>query len=199
MRTFLILLSLAFGLTARTTFAIGINLSAPPTISVSGVTKICQGQIPYARVNLLVNLPDQGLPGLVYVGAHNPSQTAAEFYYAAGWQPWNGSLFPPNQIFRSGLHDLTLFIPLDRAWEKQGWRLYVGYGVLTAESEQKVQRMIQSYQEAKAKLPGRQFPTVDPDHFRRTLIQMNMTDNAKYRYVMDWTSDLIGMCESGGG
>lgn len=203
MRNFVFLLSLAFGLaTAGLASAAGtaqVNLSAPSTISISGVTKICQGEAPYARVNLLVNVPDKGLPGLVYVGSHDPGQTAAEFYYGYGWQPWNGSLYPPNQIFRTGLNDLTLYIPLDRAAEKQGWRLYVGYGVLTAESEQKVQRMIQSYQAAKIKMPDRQIPTIDPDHFRRTLIQMNMTDNVKYRYVMDWTNDLIAMCVSSGG
>lgn len=201
MRNTLIFLSLAFGLALAGTASAGtaqVDLSAPPTISVSGVAKVCQGEVPYARVNLLVNVPDKGLPGLVYVGSHDPGQTAAEFYYGYGWQPWDGSLYPPNQVFRTGLNDLTLYIPLDRAAEKQGWRLYVGYGVLTAESEQKVQRMIQSYQVAKTKLPDRQIPAVDPDHFRRTLIQMNMTDNVKYRFVMDWTSDLIGMCVYGG-
>lgn len=197
MRNFFVLLSLAFGLASSGTAPASpaqVNLSAPSTISVSGVTKICQGEVPYVRVNLLVNIPDKGLPGLVYVGSHDPSKTAAEFYYGYGWQPWDGGLYPPKQVFRTGLNDLTLYIPLDRAVEKQGWRLYVGYGVLVAESEQKVQRMIQSYQMAKTKLPDRQIPAVDPDHFRRTLIQMNMTDNVKYQHVMDWTSDLIGMC-----
>lgn len=202
MRNFVFLLSLAVGLaTAGLASAAGtaqVNLSAPSTISISGVTKICQGEVPYARVNLLVNAPDKGLPGLVYVGSHDPSQRAAEFVYSGYWVTWNGGLFPPYQIVRSGLNDLTLFIPLVRADEKQGWRLYVGYGVLTTEAEQKVQQMIRSYQAAKTKLPDRQIPAIDPDHFRQTLIQIDMTDKVKYRYVMDWTSDLISMCVPAG-
>jgi hypothetical protein len=183
MKNFHNLLSLVFGLVfAGTAFA--------------GPATICQGGVPYARVDLYIAPLDKGRPCIVYVGSHDPDQTAAEFYYDNRWQAWDSILYPPNQVFRNGINDMTLYIPLDRVVEKLGWKLYVGYGVLTEESEQKVQRMILSYQRAKAKLPDRQIPTVEPDHYRRVLVQTDMLDNAKYRHVLDWTSDLIGECSS---
>ena len=203
MRKYLAFLPLFLGIAwANIASAAGtarVDLTATPTISVTGVTRVCQGEVPYARLNLLVNVPDKGRPGLVYVGSHDPAQTVAEFFYSGQWTTWDGGLYPPHLIVRGGLNDVTLYVPYDRLVEKLGWRLYVGYGVLTAEDEQKVQRMIQSYQIAKTKLPDRQIPTVDPDHFRRVLIQMNMTDNIKYRYVTEWTSDLSGLCVTSSG
>jgi hypothetical protein len=164
------------------------------TISISEVSTFCQGNIPYARFKLLINTADKGFPGLIYVGAHSPERTKAEFYHGSYWDVWEEGMFPPNLILRDGLNDTALAIPLDRLTDKQGWRLYVGYGVLTVESEQKVQQMLQAYQIARAKLPDRQIPMVDPDHYRRTLVQTNMIDNMKYRYVLDWNKSLINMC-----
>lgn len=150
---------------------------------------------PYVRVDLLINSPDAGRPGLIYVGSHDPGQTKAQFY-TGRWENWEGALFPINKIVRGGLSPTTLFIPLDDISQKQGWKLYVGYGALTTDDEMKVQRAFEAVAKVKAKFPDRQIPAVDPDHFRRVLVQENMTKNAKYQYVRSWSPDLLTLCDN---
>jgi hypothetical protein len=170
------------------------NHANAQTISASG-TRICVGGAPHIRVNLYVNPPDKNLSGLIYVGSHDSSQTQAEFFYENQWIAWESGLYPIYMTFRSGLNDMTFVIPFNRISEKLGWRLYVGYGALSVESEQKVGQITESYERARTKLPDRVFHTVEPDHIRRTLIQMDMLDNLKYQYIAEWTSDLRHLCD----
>lgn len=166
------------------------------TISIANVQTYCNYDQPFVRVDLLINAADVGRPGLLYVGSHNQTQTQAQFYTEA-WQDWNGSLFPIHTIVRGGLTGTTLSIPLNDVLQKQGWKLYIGYGALSVADEMKVQRMLEALNKVKAKFPERNIQAVDPDHIRRVMIQDNMTRNVKYRYVRAWTPELTTLCDRG--
>lgn len=166
------------------------------TISIANVQTYCNYDQPFVRVDLLINAADVGRPGLLYVGSHNQTQTQAQFYTEA-WQNWNGSLFPIHTIVRGGLTGTTLSIPLNDVFQKQGWKLYIGYGALSVADEMKVQRMLEALNKVKAKFPERNIQAVDPDHIRRVMIQDNMTRNVKYRYVRAWTPELTTLCDRG--
>lgn len=183
--------------------ASGAVLSAP-TIAVSNQLS-CFDSEPYLQVTLSIDSADVGRPGILYVGAHDPGRTRAQFYQHH-WEEWNGAMFPPHRIVREGLASTTLAIPLGRsatvsdgAWDLSGWQLYVGYGALTAADEEKVQRAMDGVAKVKAMYPERKIPAVEADHYRRVMVQENMTQNAKYRHVFTWTSDISYACESGGG
>jgi hypothetical protein len=165
------------------------------TPSISNVQTYCYNKQPQVRFNLLIHASDQGLPGLIYIGAHNPEKTRAQFYVQETWQEFEGAIFPVYKTVREGLTHTSLSIPLDEVIAKQGWQLYVGYGALTAEDEAKVQKMSDTVQSFKSNFPEKKVNTIEPDYFRRVLIQDNMTKHGKYHYIRSWTPELRSLCD----
>lgn len=194
------LLSIIFGvfsLTSGIATAIAAPLILAPVsnISISGTKTYCNNNQPFVTVNLLINAPDVGRPGIVYVGSHDPIQLSAEFLTDGGWAAWSSAVLPPYVIQRNGLYDMTLQIPLNDLAAKQGWSLYVGYGAYTPKDEALVQSTNEAVAKVRAKFPERQIPTIDPDYYKRTLVQSDMTKNAKYHIVRQWTSELLTLCQ----
>lgn len=230
MRVLILLILLSIMVPARAATANFLSLNPPvSTISTTGLQIFCVNEEPYVRVDLIINGGDLGLPGILYVGAHDPAKTRAQFLvayeaprasvsghgarmqrqpitYGGAWQTWNGSLFPPHWVARSGFSGaVTLSIPLgvsaniDNEYsDKTGWLLYVGYGVLTVQDEEKVQRAMDGVAKVKAKFPDRPIPAVEADHYRRVMIQEDMSQNAKYRHVLTWSREWMHSCTNGG-
>jgi hypothetical protein len=101
----------------------------------------------------------------------------------------------------SGLYNTNLTIPLPPSLIRDDWRLYVGYGALSTESESRVQLAINTVNAAKALDINANISAVDPDHYRRSLIQMDMTKNGKYVYVNTGIKNKPNVCspQSGSG
>lgn len=169
-----------------------------PTISISDIRTYCIGRDPYVHVSLKINNADVGRPGLIYVGSHNSAQTQGQFY-SSHWSDVDGQLFPIHSIERSGLFNKAIDIPLNDLTRKSGWDLYVGYGVLTVKDDADIQNAINSVAKIKEKFPEKKIPMIDPEYYKRVLIQSDMTKNAKYHYVRTWTPELINLCGQQGG
>lgn len=161
------------------------------TIAVTGVQVTCQGLQPYVTFTLPINGADQARPGLVYVGMHDPAMSQAAFLAGNSWADWRGGMFPVYAVARGGLFNTTITLPLPYALAGGGWHLYAGYGALSAANEARVQDAINAINAAKtlsanaavALNASAVVAAVDPDHYRRTLIQTDMTQNGKYAYV----------------
>ena len=197
MRVAVLTLAIGAMMACRTAIAVSLAFVPNSTISISNVRTYCANNQPYVRLNLLINAADLGRLGLLYIGAHNPGQTQAQFY-SDSWQDWAGSLFPIYKIASSGLYDTTIVLPLGDASQKQGWKLYAGYGALATADELTVQRAIETINQARAKIPERQISAIDLDFYRRVLAQDDMIKNVKYRYVLTWTPELAALCDRGG-
>ena len=95
-------------------------------------------------------------------------------------------MFPVYAVASSGLLNATITLPLSYALAGGGWHLYAGYGALSTDNEARVQSAIAAINAAKtlsASAASAVIAAVDPDHYRRTLIQMDMTQSGKYAYV----------------
>jgi len=231
MRILVTLFLLAVLMPTRAATVNFLSLNPPPsTISVAGLQMFCVNEEPYVKVDLIIKGEDLGRPGILYVGAHDPAKTHAQFFvayeaprtsvvgrnalmqfqsfasYSGAWQTWDGSLLPPHWVARGGFAGpVTLSIPLGASanvdgefYDKTGWLLYVGYGVLTVQDEEKVQRAMDGVAKVKAKFPDRPIPAVEADHYRRIMIQEDMSQNAKYRHVLTWGPEWIYSCSNGG-
>lgn len=231
MRVLIFLILLATLVPARATTVNFLSLNPQvSTISTTGLQIFCLNEEPYVRVDLIINGEDLGRPGILYVGAHDPAKTRAQFFvayetprtpvaghgtqmqfhsfssYSGAWQTWDGSLLPPHWVAHGGFAGpVTLSIPLGASanvdgefYDKTGWLLYVGYGVLTIQGEEKVQRAMDGVEKVKAKFPERQIPAVEADHYRRILIEDDMGQNAKYRHILTWSPEWLYSCANGG-
>ncbi|CAB3755839.1 hypothetical protein [Paraburkholderia humisilvae] len=161
------------------------------TIAVTGVQVSCRGLQPYVTFTLPINGADQGRPGLVYIGMHDPSMSHAAFLTGNAWSNWTDGMFPVYAIVTNGLFSTTITLPLPYALAGGGWHLYAGYGALSDADESQVQDAINAIDAAKSLSASAAaalgvsavVAAIDPDHYRRTLIQTDMTKNGKYAYV----------------
>lgn len=161
------------------------------TIAVTGVQVFCRGSQPYVRFTLPINAADQARPGLVYIGMHDPTMSQAAFLSGSSWAAWRGGMFPVYAVAKRKYSDSTITLPLPFAVAGNGWHLYAGYGALSTTNEARVQDAINAINAAKALSANAAVAlsasavvaAIDPDHYRRTLIQTDMTQNGKYAYV----------------
>lgn len=178
------------------------QLGGQPRLSVTGMQVTCIGYQPYVRFTLPVSTYDRGRPGLLYVAMHDANMTQAAFLTSGKWSAWTGGLFPAYSIASSGLSQVTISLPLPPALAGGGWKLYAGYGALSVDSESRVQAALDAVSAAKA-LTGNAggIYAVDPDHYRRTLIQTDMTQGGKYAYVNTGVESNSHVCDPqmGGG
>ncbi|NLP65498.1 hypothetical protein [Paraburkholderia sacchari] len=179
---------------------VNAQLSTHSNIAVQNVQVICQGTQPIASVTLPIMSGDVGRPGLLYIGMHDPSMSSAAFFVNGAWMAYQGGLFPVNSLV-SGLSNTQLFVPLPPQLAGGGWKLYVGYGALSAAAENQVQAAINAINAAKALNVNAAVGAVDPNHYRRTLMQSDMTQAGKYGYVNTGVEDNPYVCqpELGGG
>lgn len=168
---------------------------SPPSITATGVQVFCQAQQPYISFVLPVMAADQGRPGLIYVGMRNDSATAAMFLQGGSWVPWNGGLFPVYSTVTSGLRDQQYTLPLNGYLAGGGWVLYAGYGVLTSDGEARVQAYITTVQNTET-ITSRKVNGIDPDHYRRSLVQDNMVRFGKYSYISTGVENNSRVCQT---
>lgn len=147
--------------------------------------------IPYVEADILINDEDRGLPGVLYVGTTNQQHSEAYFATSGGWQGFSSGLIPPYQILSSGLSNTTVRLyvltmpPLMYGSESSAHNVYFGYGALTVANERLVQSSIAAVQRVKQQFPDKKISSIEPDHMRLTLVQDNMTKNAKYQFVIN--------------
>lgn len=189
-----VLLACAMFATYGVSYAGPLSFSDNSTITTGPVRLDCHGANipPVATVKLNVNGVDQGLPGLIYVGAANPEQTDAQFFSNA-WQEMGSGLFPIYAVVRSGLQSVDISFPLNASFV--GWSVYVGYGALSLADEQKVEVRRRGFDHAKIRNPQMTAHQIPDDNLRATLIQMDMTKNTKYRFVYTPTFQDMHMCD----
>lgn len=154
-----------------------------PNLTVTNIVVTCKGLQPYVTFTLPIEAPDQGRPGLLYIGMRDPAMSQADLLTSSGWLGYTGGMLPVYSVVRSGLTPVTLTLPLPPALAGGGWSLYAGYGALSAPAESQVEAAITAVNEAKALGASGVIASVDPDHYRRALIQTDMTQNGKYGYV----------------
>lgn len=177
---------------AGAAIAAPVTFSDNATITTGPVALACHnGNQPVAKVRINVNGIDQGLPGLIYVGAIDPSQSGAKFF-SGGWQATGGGMLPIYAVERVGLKTSDITFPLDPEFD--GWNVYVGYGALTQADEQKVRARRIAMDRAKERNPNVAANPITDDHLRATLIQMDMTNNTKYRRVITLSQADLRMC-----
>jgi hypothetical protein len=169
-----------------------VSFSENTTITTGPVTLTCHSGQPVAKVRININGVDQGLPGLLYVGAVDPAQTDARFF-SEGWRETGSGLMPIYAVERAGLKATDILFPL--APEFAGWNVYVGYGALTQADEQKVRARRAALDRAKERQPNMKPNPISDDHLRATLIQMDMANNTKYRRVLTPSETDVAMCE----
>ncbi|APA90223.1 hypothetical protein BJG93_34465 (plasmid) [Paraburkholderia sprentiae WSM5005] len=193
---------LAFAAALAVSFIANANaqLSTRANLVVQNVQVFCQGTQPIASLTLPVMAGDVGRPGLLYIGMHDPSLSSAAFFVNSAWTAYQGGLFPINSIV-AGLSNTQLFVPLPPELAGGGWKLYVGYGALSAASENQVQMAINAIDAAKALNANAAVGAVDPNHYRRTLMQSDMTQAGKYGYVYTGVENNPYVCQpdTGGG
>jgi hypothetical protein len=181
MRTTLqkLLAGLAFLLVGGVHAQVGVT----PNLSVTNIVVTCQGLQPYVTFTLPIEAPDQGRPGLLYIGMHDPSMSQADLLTTNGWMGYAGGMLPVYSVARAGLTPVTITLPLPPVLAGGGWSLYAGYGALSASAESQVEAAITAVNDARALGASGVIASVDPDHYRRSLIQGDMTQNGKYGYV----------------
>jgi hypothetical protein len=131
---------------------------------------------------------DAGTPGLFWLGLLSPDQTLGAVLTEAGWTQYNGGLYPFQARYDGGLPAVisrTLNFPNNETTTSmyQGYTLYVGHGVYTAQAREKVAVRRNVLDTAKPELVarGRWRPENDTDlHYVHALIQKDMVDNKKY-------------------
>jgi hypothetical protein len=175
-------------------------IASSPNLTVVGLQVFCQGLQPYASFTLPVLGQDLGHPGIVFVGMHDASRTQAKFLSGDSWYDWQSGLFPVYAVRSSGLGNQQFTLPLNGLLAGGGWKLYVGYGVLSDQDEARVQQGIIAVNAARA-VRGGQVANVDPDHHRRTLVQTDLVRFGKYAYVNTGVENNAKVCEpqDGGG
>lgn len=179
-----------------------LSLSYNSTIKVSGVQFYCSTNgNPVVTARLLVNQEDRGLPGVVYVAAHNDEQTEAWFSQGGTWVEWQSGYFPMYSINGGGIQDTTITLELPAANSRSTLpgvapfaNIFIGYGVLTNANEAMVQRVAAANAAARAKTPDRNLPVMDPDHQRRAYVQEDLTKKVKYQMIAARTS--LPSCQS---
>ncbi len=159
------------------------QVGVTPNLTVTNIVVTCRGLQPYVTFTLPINAADQGQPGLLYIGMHDPSMSQADLLTGSGWVGYSGGMLPVYSVVRNGLTPVTLTLPLPSVLAGGGWSLYAGYGALSASGEAQVQAAITAVNDAKALGASGVIAAVDPDHYRRSLIQIDMTQNGKYGYV----------------
>ncbi|MGP8437797.1 hypothetical protein ACT2FY_38900 [Paraburkholderia fungorum] len=193
-----------FALAAVLAVSIATNanaqLSARANLTIQNIQVFCQGTQPFVSFTLPVMAGDVGRPGLLYIGMHDPSMSSAAFFMNGAWTGYQGGLFPINSIV-AGLSNKQFVLPLPPALAGEGWKLYVGYGALSATAENQVQMAINAINAAKAMNVNAAVGAVDPNHYRRTLMQSDMTQAGKYGYVYTGVENNPYVCqpEAGGG
>ncbi|MBN3815196.1 hypothetical protein G3N57_00610 [Paraburkholderia sp. Se-20369] len=176
------------------------QLSTHSNITAQNVQVFCQGTQPIASITLPIMSVDVGRPGLLYIGMHDPSMSSAAFFANGSWVGYQGGLFPINSLV-SGLSNTQLVVPLPPPLAGGGWKLYVGYGALSVAAENQVQAAINAINAAKALNINAAVGAVDPNHYRRTLMQSDMTQAGKYAYVNTGVENNPYVCQPdiGGG
>lgn len=166
-------------------------LAAVPTIQAELARSYCAGTQAFDVVNIHVNPADVGLPGLVYVATSDPAEQQANYTMlgSPSWYAYQGeAMFVPYAVVSGGLQDAALTIPAGAF----GWKLWVGYGALTAKAANAL--IASATAQANAAAIGRTLPAVDPDHMRRAFIQEDMRQNGKYIAVLDWSRANVPDC-----
>jgi hypothetical protein len=150
------------------------------------------GSVHYKDV---VAVDEAGLPGLIWVGMHNPAKTAAYLLdLQGGWDAYNGGLLSPAGRYDNGLPGtLVIDVALPPGSTPGttdayvGWQIYEGHGVLTQKS---IQQVAQRRQALDAIKPSRVAAGTWPasydsdDQIKWSLVQKDMTDNGKYVLAM---------------
>lgn len=180
----------AFAVAAR----VDAQMVSPPSLTAVGVRVFCEGLQPYVSFILPVMPSDRGRPGMVYVGMRDPSGTAAMFLQGDTWLPWGSGLFPAYSIQNAGLNDQQFNLPLNGNLAGGGWLLYAGYGSLSDDGEAHVRSYIDVVQSTE-RLTNRKVSSVDPDHYRRSLIQNDMAGLGKYSYINTGVENNAGICQ----
>lgn len=164
--------------------------AATPTIRAELARSYCNGLQPYVVVNLHVNLADIGVPGIVYVATSDPNEQQANYTVlgSPSWYAFQGeAMYVPYAVV-GGMQDAALTIPAGEL----GWKLWVGYGVLTPKAANALTSSAAA--QANAAALGKTIPAVDPDHMRRAFIQEDMRQNGKYLAVLDWSRANVPDC-----
>lgn len=164
-------------------------------LSVGDVRLECNGERKRVVARVLFNLQaggDVGVPGLLYIAAHNPSSEQATFFSLdGGWQEWEGGMLPIFRVVRDGLQDINIEIPLGINFMKFRRRiLYVGYGRYLPGMEEQVRRWRLGLEKAREKFPDRQLYDPGDDYLRRALVEKEMKDSERYVKVADITATL---------
>ena len=165
--------------------------AATPTIRAELAQSYCAGQQAFVVVNLHVNAGDVGIPGMVYVATSDPSEQQANYTVmgSPAWYAYQGeAMYVPYAVVSGGMQDASLTIPVGEI----GWKLWVGYGVLTAKAANALTSSAAA--QANAAALGKTIPAVDPDHMRRAFIQEDMRQNGKYIAVLDWSRANVPDC-----
>lgn len=157
------------------------QIVSQPAITAVGVQVFCQGLQPFVSFVLPVKPNDRGRAGLVYVGMKDQAAANAMFLQGSSWYSWSSGMFPVYAV-SSWLNDQSFTLPLNSNLAGGGWSLYVGYGVLTDEAELRVKSYVQTMQQSEA-IAGKKVSGIDPDHYRRTLVQSDMVQSGKYSYI----------------
>ncbi|MGY8527612.1 hypothetical protein [Paracidovorax citrulli] len=172
-----------------------------PNLRVLDAEVVCQNYRPFVSLTLPVMPADVGRPGLLYVGMHDPNMAHAAFLSGAAWHRYQGGLFPVYSTVQGGLGSSRLLLPLNEYVAGSGWKLYVGYGALSSLAESRVAQASAAIEAAKAISPKAITGTVDADHYRRTLIQTDMSQGGKFAYVdtgVEHSPDVCRPDNSGG-
>lgn len=177
-----------------TAHVVDAQMVSPPSITASGVQVFCQGLQPYVSFVLPVLSADLGRPGMVYVGMRDQVGTAAMFLQGGIWVPWDSGLFPVYSSVTSGLGSQQVTLPLNGNLAGGGWMLYAGYGVLTSDGEMRVQSYIATVQNTE-RITNKKVSSVDPDHYRRTLVQDDMSRYGKYTYISTGVENNGRVCQ----
>ena len=158
------------------------QIISQPTLTAWDVQVFCQESQPYVSFVLPLNAADRGRPGLTYIGMHDPAGSSAMLLQGGNWIPFQSGLFSVYAIANAGLTDQRISLPLNNYLAGGGWKLYAGYGALSAEADGRVQGYTETVQKSE-QISGRKINRVDPDHFRRSLIQDDMVRRGKYTYI----------------
>ena len=170
------------------------QLSSQPSITALNVQVFCQGTQPYVSFVLPVAYADMGRAGMVFVSMRDQSGTAAMFLQGASWLPWESGLFPAYTSMSSGMTSQSFTLPLNGYLAGGGWMLYAGYGVLTDDAESSVRSYIDTVRKTED-IVHKKVNSIDPDHYRRTLIQADMVKSGKYSYISTGVENDPKICQ----
>lgn len=174
------LLIAVIGLAASAVLASAANAQAVMNFS-------CVNHLPQLSI-IHTTAADYGRPGMFWLALVSPDQQTQMVWTGSAWEQYQGGLHRPTAVYRDGMPPVIQMTVTPLAFS-DGWSLYTGQGVLTAQAQANVATRRQFLNDAKPERVANGTWRADmdsDDQYQWSLIDRDASSNKKY-----WSAGLV--------